>query len=518
MPVSAEAINHFLMVDPASLDIIKDLDAQQTLNAIEELLGITPIFITESRLPQLHGLLAALYAERFIAFFDMRMGKTKLALDWASQLALAGWWDKGKGLIIVPSPILLDVWKNQAKLHSVLSITCVGTKLADFDAALTDCSDLIVVAWSGLQAMFTDKNKGRKGNTVRKPMLNELHARAKLINLAIIDEIHACKNPQSLRFAIGQNLLTQAQFRMGLTGTPWGRNPMDAWAQSYLIDAGEALSDNYRFFESAFGKKQVIKGAPKWAQLYVFDRKKLPILQRKLSGMSMSYRRAARDQGVYQSSVKLTMRGDQAEAYKNIMDSIADVDLGDRKKIENTFVRLRQISSGFHPFIDDYGQERVTEFKSNAKMEWLTNFAIEMGPDLKCIFFHEFIKTGMLIGRTLTRAKVSHTFLNGATADKPEAVRRFMSGKAQCLIANSASGSIGVDFSQADYQAFCESPISPTVRLQAEQRAQGAAREGRPLYIDDIIASPIELRIQGILKDGKDCLSELFRNPRKFLR
>jgi len=517
MTTSVEAIKRFLAIKPKSLDAIKDLNAQQTHNAIVELTGTRPNFVTECRLPQLHGLLAALYAERFIAFFDMRMGKTKLALDWASHLALAGWWHTGKGLIIVPSPILLDVWQSQAQIHSVLSVTCVGPKLADFDAALADQSDLIVVAWTSLQAMFTAKGKTRKGVSKLRPTLDQLTARASKISLAIIDEIHACKNPKSLRFAIGQALLSNSQFRLGLTGTPWGRNPLDAWAQAYLIDAGQALSNNYYFFEAAFGIRQATYGAPKWVQKFAFDKHKMPILQRKLSSMSMSYRRADQGKGVYLSTVKLAMHGDQAEAYRNIIGEIVATEPTERHKIENIFIRLRQISSGFMPYTDDYGQQRMIEFHANAKMQWLENFAAEMGPELKCVFFHEFTKTGELIGRTLEKAKITYAWLHGATKDKPATVRSFAEGRVQCLIANAASGSIGVDFSRADYQAFCESPVSPTVRLQAEQRAQGAARQGRPLYIDDIVVSPIEQRIQFMLKDGKDCLSELFRNPQSLL-
>ena len=67
--------------------------------------------------------------------------------------------------------------------------------------------------------------------------------------------------------------------------------------------------------------------------------------------------------------VKLKMTADQAKLYKDaIMDLVKSQ--GNRISIENIFVRLRQISSGYLPFRTEDGHESILRC-SSAKMDWI---------------------------------------------------------------------------------------------------------------------------------------------------
>lgn len=498
------------------LDYVKGLAPDVLEGMVKHRTGMRPHLLTPPRAPQLEGLAAAIEVERFLAFYQMRMGKSKLALDWAMQLAISGRWNKGKGIILFPAPILSDVWAAQTARHSVLTTVVVDTKIESMIAALNSDADLILASWSSLQIMLTQKRQNRKGKPKLYPDNDLIDAIANEIDLVIIDEIHGCKNWQSLRFQIGEGLVDKARFRMGLTGTPWGRNPLDAWAQAFLIDGGKALGRSYHFFEAAFGVKQINYAAGQRKE-FVFDKAKMPILQAKLATMSLSYRAVDDGVGVYAGAVELRARGDQLEAYQTTIQNYIKLPSGEKRTIEAVFVRLRQIASGFLPFVDDGGVTRIMRFASNPKMEWLREF-LENVEDLRIVIFHEFTITGDLICRELETAKVKHVWLHGATKDKPAVMADFQTGKAQAIVVQSASGGMGLDLSMADYQCFVESPTSPTVRAQAEYRAQGSARGGRPLYIDDLVAAPVDVRVLGLVQEGKDCLAELFRDPKKMLK
>lgn len=522
MAISHEAIQAFLERRRPPLPNVKGMTGEECERLIERITGLRPQFVTEPRLPQLQGLALALYAKRALLFYDMRMGKTKMALDFASHLGMCGLWH-GKGIIVPPSPILTDVWASQARQHSVLKLTALGsgTQMDHLVQALESDTDLIAIAWSSLQAIFTEKRmtretKNRPSRPKLYPNYDLLDQFAEMIQLIIFDEIHTTKDPLSLRFQIGAALARDAEFRLGLTGTPWGRNPMAVWSQSFLVDGGYTLGRNYYFFEQAFGIKKINPVVGK--KEYYFDKDKMPILQEKLAEVSISYKRADQGKGIYENVVEIDVRGDQRDAYKAAVERFIKLPSGDRKELASTFVRLRQIASGFVNFDDELEQRQTIFFQNNAKIEWFSDFLSSLEPDIKCVFFHEFTPTGAMLSKALDKAKIKHTWLHGATKDRAGAVADFERGSAQAIVVQAASGGMGIELASADYQLFFESPTSTITRTQAERRAQGMARGERVLLIDDLVCAPIEHRVLELVKEGKDMLSEAYRDQKNFAR
>ena len=185
---------------------------------------------TQSRRHQLVASAFAILESRVCIFLKMRLGKTKAALDWAEHLRKSGKW-KGKGLIVVPAPILLDVWVAEAKLHSSMKVVIARISFQDFLNALDSDADLIVAPWSALQSSFTIKKEieslDADGNVVYSskliPDVESLEYLARLFDLVIFDEIHLCKNTGTLRYNIAKLLVKYSEFRCGLTGTAFGR-------------------------------------------------------------------------------------------------------------------------------------------------------------------------------------------------------------------------------------------------------------------------------------------------------
>jgi superfamily II DNA or RNA helicase len=511
VPIDPEAIAGFLAREPATRPDFKAKTPAELLAHIQVRTGLAYAPKTPPRPAQLAGLAMALHLERALLFFGMRMGKTKIGLDFASHLRRAGRW-KGKGLVIAHAPVGVPVWVQQAAIHSHLKVAGIASgpgaqrQLAE---ALDDDTDLLVMAWSTLINLCCVKRLDRKGRSVLQADKKNLEGMADIFELLIVDEIDACQDHMSLRFEIGSLIAAQARFRLGLTGTPIGRNPMAVWPQVYLIDQGTTLSSSFYFFEACFGKKKSIwipgKGAK---EVYVFDMDKLPILKHKLESIALSYELSETQQvAVEKGQVELEMEGDQLAAYEKTTQEMMEAHYSDTASIENHFIRLRQISAGFLPFIDEQGQERKLQFYANAKLKWLSEFVESLQHDVQCIIFHEFILTGELISAELQKHRLAHSRLHGQSKNKAEVIAAFQRGESRFLIANTATGSRAIDLPMADYLLFYESPLSPKIRAQAEARP--ASRGSKALVIDDLVCSPVDRKILNYVREGKSILHDL---------
>jgi SNF2 family DNA or RNA helicase len=471
---------------------------------------------------QIEGVTWALVKHLALLFYEMRLGKTWMALNWAQHLRISGMW-QGKGLVIVHAPIALDVWEAEAPKHSTLKVHLVRTKPIEFIEALENDCDLIVVPWSGLQQIFAAKKSvkvhkyiNKKSKFVQRNKMVADHEAATIaaqaLSLVIFDEIHRAKNKATLRFKIAIALTHHCDWRLGLTGTPFGRDPFDLWAQAYLIDRGRTLGQNFNLFRAAFGKE--VKD-PFGRKDFVFDARKESLLRARMDTLALSYERAeVHDVNILTGEIDLHMYGEQKAAYERAIDHLIRLENGEDGEMVATFVRLRQISSGYLPFTDADGTERVITFPGNPKATWLTDF-LAGNPPVQFIIFHEFIRSGELICEVLAEAGVPHTRLYGATRNTADVVRQFNDGTIKVLVANVVKAGMAIDLPVADYVLFWESPTSPVVRQQAEARPMD--RGGKLLMIDDMLCSTVERRILSFIKQGRDLLKNLVHD-RKLLR
>lgn len=518
MAISPIAIERFLERYEPPLGV-KRRDPAELHYWIEDATGIPFKPKTAPYDHQLEGAALALLRKRCLLFFGMRLGKTKITLDWASHLRAAGIW-KSKGLIISPSPIVLEVWRTEAQTHSNLKLTVVRNDVEKFgDALLSDC-DLIALSWSTLQALFTYKikfNKNGKSRTQQVPDIDLLRLVGKEFTLFAIDEIQDVKDENTLRFEMARAILHNCDYRLGLTGTPFGRNPFDLWTQAFLIDDGYTLGGKSWFFREAFGKS-IKSEYTRSGRISIFDENKMRILTRKMEGISLSYKleECRKLPDVLRSRVMLEMGFKQEEQYANTLDKIIRnrEDMSNTQR-ENSFMRMRQISSGFLPFEDDDGNRHILRLE-NPKLDWLEDF-LDHADGARVVIFHEFTFSGERITMLLDRKRISYRWLHGGAKDKPKAVADFASGNAQVLVANSKSGGVGIDLQAANYQLFFESPVAPIIRQQAEARALGPKRDGRALFMDDLICSPVEKKIVGFVQEGKDLLDAIIHGDKRAL-
>jgi len=447
---------------------------------------------------------------------DMQLGKSIVALRWAEHLRRAGIW-KGRGLIVAHAPVGLYVWAGEARKHSTLKLACVQNSAAELADACESDADLIAVPWAGLQNIFSRKgviSRGKRtGQTKLYPDLDLLRDVAPEFSLVIVDEIHRAQDPYGLWFQIARELTAQTRFRLGLTGTPLGRDPFGMWTQSYLMDRGDTLGRSYGFFEQAFGYRQKSRFHPGGA-VWKFRKRRLPILQQKLAHMSFAYIRSeVRPADIKPSRVELAMTAPQADAYTSDLGEVIKSKSTDHH--EHHFQRLRQIASGFLPYTNARGEAKVVNFPASSKLEWIDGMLANLG-DARLVIFHDFVHSGELLCKVLAKRQISHRWIWGGGDDNAGGVAAFQTGKAQVLVANAATGGMSINLSVADYLVFYECPLSSRTRTQAEARPL-ADRGTRPLFITDLICAPIEQRILDLVQEGKTVNASLMREAPKLV-
>jgi len=514
LPIAPEAIQAFLEKPPPSLPQFKGADPEALLRIIYDCTGAQYQEKIPSRPHQLEGTAFALYKRRSLLFYWMRLGKTKIGLDWATHLKRSRL-ASGTGIIVAHGPLGVGVWEQGAAWGSELTIRGIrsgSTAAEDLSDAIASEVDLVVIAWPTLQRLFATKRLNRLGVPKLYPDAELLHAAAQCFSFCIIDETHFCGDPYSLSFQIGERLLAGCKQRLGLTGTPIGRNPMPIWSQTFLVDEGATLGKTWYFFQEAFGKKQINPFSKQKRPEVVFDRTKLPILAAKLSGISLTYGKGeVASAEVLSNIVELEMLPAQKRAYNALIDKMVAERMNE-EEVENCFHALRQISSGYQPLVTDSGETRYVKIGS-IKLDWLQEFFREMAGDVQVIIFHEYVHSGKLICEMLEKAKISHTWIHGSTKNRDREVQRFQSGAARVLVANSKSGGTSIDLPQADYLCFYESPPSSTIREQAQARPMARAID-RALVVDDLVCSPVEEKMLRFVAEGQSMLRSLTQGGR----
>ena len=515
MVIAREAIERFLEYTPPPIPTFKGSSLERLTDYIAKWNGGKPYFAIgpEPRKYQFEGIAFALWIKRGLLYYDMRMGKSKCAIDWVRTLKYAGKLEGGKILIIAHAPLGVDVWETQSKIHSDLNIKTLksgGNALDRFADLLEGNSDGIVSSWATLQSLLTVKRRNRKGAPKLYPDLDVIKQIAPYFKAVIIDEIHLAGNHLSLRFQIAAPLTEHTEYALGLTGTPIGRDPFKIWASTFLIDRGATLGTSYYFFAEVFGRKRKSPFVPTGFEV-VFDKDKLPLLQERMRSISLSYRLSeVQEVNVIRNVIDLHMTGDQLTAYNEVIDGAIKARREDQEVIKNAFIRLRQISSGFVSFSDDEGEQRLVTLSNNAKLEWLAEFIAEYDGTTPCVIFHEFTRSGQIICDFLTKHKLKHAWLYGKTKDRAGTLRKFTEGKLNFLVANTVTGGTAIDIPRADYMLFYESTTNPITRQQAEARP--LARGARVLLMDDVVCSPVERKILKYIGEGKDMLSAIVRD------
>lgn len=500
---SMQAIQRYLDYNRPSFLPVKNATADRCRFRLAQE-GFITQYKTEPRPYQWGPLYVALKNKQALLFLGPRAGKTKVALDYMTAITAdheARKSPRPRFLVVVPSDEIMSVWEDLGQQHSDLSITCAYPPTSNRKQMLEAETDLVIIPFSGIQAIGSKEAvSARKKKTVLAPNVEELRRIGSRFDGVIVDEIHHCKSSKSLRYKMMKILMENKPYRLGLTGTPFGRDPYALWAQFYLIDDGKTLGSNQFFFEQAFSCP-----SQNPFRMYEFDQRKNPILSRKVWGgaYSLTTMEALGVSAIEHNKVRLRPTLEQKE---RIREAVHNLPLGG-EELKMTYMKMRQIASGFTRLPNG----RDIPIGDNPKLGWLESEMDEF--EGQAAIFYVFDWSGQQIAKLMASMKIPAVWIHGGQKDNAQKIRDYRSGKAQVAVIQCLVGSEGIDLSATDRQIIYECPDKVIVYTQMDYRAISATRT-KPLVVDDLIVAPVEELIAGYMKEGKDLLKDIVFNPK----
>ena len=510
--ISRFAIKKFLSRELESFDWIKSLGRKELLAAVDEL-EPKPQFVGPYK-PYQHQLVAFLigtFMPGFLYLLDLGVGKTRIALDLIAYRKLKG--DQPKFLVLVPNVANIEDWIIDAKAYAP-SLVCVPLDGPSTDRRqlLKRTADLFILNYAGLVALCTTlqpKSEDKRKRVIDREKMDWIIG---LFNGIVLDESTSIIHRSSLTYKICNQFARHIDLRYALTGTPFGRDPQALWTQFYFIDRGNTLGQTLGIFRAAFftQKKQFWGGYE-----FTFKKELTEKLHRVLRNRSIFYpAEECIDLPEAVSVTKHVMLTSEMKVYYGKLAEQLRLAKGNFRIVQNSFLNMRQICSGFIGLIDDESGDRAQiEFSENPKLDVLLSLINELPIGAKMVIFYEYIWSGNQISTALMAKGIKHERLWGGQKDPKGALRRFREyPEYRILLVNSKSGAFGLNLQIANYMAIYESPTSPIIRKQIERRIRRSGQKAkRCFYYDIVMKDTVDERILTYLAEGRDLFSAIVK-------
>ena len=517
--ISRKIIEKFLEQPADSFAWMKKLSRRELLQAIGDL-DPPPEFYgpDEPWDNQLVGFLLGVYFQRFMFFMDMGIGKTRVVLDLIAYRKCRG--ERTCFLICVLNRASIENWVIEIEKYApMLDFVALDVSHKERRQLLDREADLFIVHYPGLRALCSTLPP-RKRSRRRKRYLDKKKIKSLLrkFNGLVLDESTVVMNKRSLIFRICNQFSRFVDMCFGLTGTPFGKEPTPLWAQFYILDRGQTLGPTLGLFREALFKKKRNYWSGGWD--YKFDRKKLGALSRLIGHRSITYVEGECQDLPERVPIRrvLLFTAEMEQYYERTLEHLRKVK-GNWQEINHSFIRMRQISSGFLGLKDDEtGARAQIEFPANPKLDALIEAIDEMPADAKMLVYHEYIWTGNRISRELKARKIKHERLWSGQKHPRRALRRFLEDPSyRIFVINNNSGSMSLNLQVACYLFFFESSVRPIIRTQAERRARRSGQKSERVFvIDPVVKSEItghsvDERILAALARGQNLMNRVLR-------
>jgi SNF2 family DNA or RNA helicase len=423
--------------------------------------------------------------------YEMGTGKTRIICERILDF------DVSKNLLIIVCPISLQTqWKGEIKRWTNLESEILGGTRKEKAINLTKIdSGILIVSHNDLQDLgITQVLQSKK------------------IKMLCIDESHRFSNPKAKQ---SKNILTikkNCEHVYCLSGTPIKNSQEDIWLQSVLI--GVEFTPNFWswrrqwFFDAG-------RGFPHWK----FNRHLKDKFQELLNTKWVKcLKKDVLDlPPLLKVSQEVEMEGKQMKAYKEIEEGLFT--FLENSKGEDVRViidgvlprltRLLQISADVKPTLDEC-------FEVTQKLETLLE--IVEGTQEQIIVWSNFVPSIYLIKRALEKAKISTSIIVGGQkeVEREREIQNFKSGANRILVANQASGGVGLNLAEASLMVYYSRGYSFEQDAQSEARAYrgGSEVHQKITRIDLSYKGTIEKEVIKALMEKKE-LGSLILNLRK---
>lgn len=472
--------------------------------------------------------LIALAMPYFSFWLDMGTGKTRLMLEVMRHFMLEG--DLRQVLILCPSEQSVYTWEEQIATWRInIPYVALGNSPSDdkWDTlAELDDFGFVIATYPGLVWMLSKKKpkKDARGRVVKnkrgEPIIkltrqDKLVKRfAKYIDAVVMDESTKLGNQGSTWFQCARAISKAAKRRYALAGRPFGRDPTLVWSQQWLVDRGDSLGDTLGLFRQGFFQE---KKAYFGGFTYTFDNRMEDDLAEMMAHRSITYA-SSECQSLPPLTdiierVKLPM--DAALYYERAVAALIAA-RGNFTETRNTFLRMRQISSGFLGYKDDETGERAQlVFPTNPKLERTLELIDEISLDRKFVVFHEFTHSGRVLQEAIEdELKIKTIWLHGGIKNSRQLQESFDNNKkVRGAIVNNKLGSMSLNLQVANYAFTFEAPVSP---IDWEQLRKRIHRDGQDLHsflYDMRCKGTVDDKIRQFHEEGDNLFKAVLRDP-----
>lgn len=516
MPVSSSSILRYLARPYQDYRWLKALDDKEIDSILQPL---NPNFNISLRRHQKIGFLLGIAHFGWYFQYDMGTGKSLVSLEIINYLYRLK--QITKVVILVPTNELILNWADEIQKWNfkIPFIELEGASDSKWEEYSKISDGIVLLSYPGLVHMVTCK--GVLNNKNKLSLDQDAIIRfCTGIDCVVFDESTRLGNKDTLSFRVCNQIATRTKFKYALAGKLFGRDPSIAWSQFYLIDKGETLGFSFNFFrEVFFNKYKSYFGGP-YSYEYKFNKKRADDFNRICANVSLRFSAAeCLDLPRVIYTRKLFSLPTATMLFYQTATQSLKASRGNFREVKNTFLRMRQISSGFIGLVDDENDERTQiEFPSNPKLDLLLELIEEMPEDSKFIICVEFTRSGAMISEALRKIKINHGWLYSQTKDWESMKNKFDNeDNFKGLIVQSKKGGLGLNLQRANFCMFYESPISVLDRQQFEARINRQGQEKTIFIYDLICKGTADESILNFHSEGRSLFKVLMTNPDEVL-
>ncbi|MFO0826979.1 MAG: DEAD/DEAH box helicase [Phycisphaerales bacterium] len=306
----------------------------------------------------------------------------------------------------------------------------------------------------------------------------------------ILDEAQAIKNPTARSSKAAKSL--QAEHRLAMTGTPIENHLGELWSLMDFLNPGMA------------NRLERLVGEGDAEDLEVVRRAVRPFLLRRTK------RDVAKDlPDRIEQTIFCDMTDEQAEHYQSLLDRVRSDLLGkidtvglNRSKMEvlEGLLRLRQIAC--HPVLADKRRKDVGSGKLEALMPMLEESAEE---GRKTLVFSQFTSFLALVRAELDERGIVYEYLDGATRDRADHVKRFNTDEGcSVFLLSLKAGGVGLNLQAAERVVLLDPWWNPAVEAQAIDRAHRIGQTRTVHAMRLVSAGTVEERVLELQKKKRD--------------
>lgn len=455
------------------------------------------------------GFLAGVELRKIALHYEMGMGKTLLSIALARYFRRAG--VARQFLVLVPMRVNKDEWVEQVVKHAPSTSYCVldGSSRSKWDQLEATRATLVFETYAGLTRMVCAPVQ-RGGKTKLLPDRQRVAVLSGKFDGMIVDEAHNLKSWKSLQTRIARAMSRSLDVLIELTGTPFGRDPLDLWSQMLLLDDGHTLGGNLALYRSAFFTAR----HNGFEVEYKFKPDMRGTLSRFLAHCALRYKADESDlPATVAITKKIPLSEEGAIHYERVREELVAA-RGNWREIKNAFLRMRQISSGFVGFIDDESGARAKfTFKENPKLDLLMTQL--SGTSDKAVVFHDFLWSAERIGEECEKLGIDYVVINGGVSDVRASRSRFVEDPECRVLLLSNAMATGLNLQVAKYAIFFEAPVPVIVRQQALRRVvRQESGHSTVFVIDLVMEDTVDERILQFHAEGRDLMRAILDENR----